>query len=138
MKTGLEAIDFYTPNDYLDMQTLAQQRNVDVDKYYHGIGQQRMSIIPPDEDIVTMAANAAESIIAPCRESLDTLFFATENLRAQVLMTGALSVLIFSGLLTVVAIDHPFAGTVKVGPDALASVVNDFADTSAEQQPSSR
>jgi len=41
-------------------------------------------------------------------------------------------------LLTVVAIDHPFAGTVKVGPDALASVVNVFADTSAEQQPSSR
>jgi len=57
-----------------------------------------------------------------------TLFFATENLRAQVLMTGALSVLIFAGLLTVVAIAHPFAGTVKVGPEALASVVNDFAD----------
>ena len=36
-------------------------------------------------------------------------------------MTGALSVLIFAGLLTVVAIDHPFAGTVKVGPDALAA-----------------
>ena len=58
-----------------------------------------------------------------------TLFFGTENLRAQVLMTGALSVLIFAGLLTVVAIDHPFAGTVKVGPEALAAVVKDFADT---------
>jgi len=62
-----------------------------------------------------------------------TLFFATENLRAQVLMTGALSVLIFAGLLTVVAIDHPFAGTVTVGPEPLASVVNDFADTPAKQ-----
>jgi hypothetical protein len=58
-----------------------------------------------------------------------TLFFGTENLRAQVLMTGALSVLIFAGLLTVVAIDHPFAGTVKVGPEALAAVVKDFVDT---------
>ena len=56
-----------------------------------------------------------------------TLFFGTENLRAQVLMTGALSVLIFAGLLTVVAIDHPFAGTVKVGPEALAATVKDFA-----------
>jgi hypothetical protein len=28
-----------------------------------------------------------------------------------------------------VAIDHPFAGTVKVGPEALAAVVKDFADT---------
>jgi high-affinity Fe2+/Pb2+ permease len=62
-----------------------------------------------------------------------TLFFATENLRAQVLMTGALSVLIFAGLLTVVAIDHPFAGTVTVGSEPLMSGVNDFADTPAKQ-----
>jgi hypothetical protein len=39
-----------------------------------------------------------------------------------------LSVLIFSGLLTIIAIDHPFAGTVKVGPEALVDVVHDFAD----------
>jgi hypothetical protein len=32
-----------------------------------------------------------------------------------------------AGLLAVVAIDHPFAGTVKVGPQALAAVVKDFA-----------
>jgi hypothetical protein len=56
-----------------------------------------------------------------------TFFFGTEILRAQVLMTGALSVLIFAGLLTIVAIDHPFAGTVKVGPDALTAVLIDFA-----------
>jgi hypothetical protein len=55
-----------------------------------------------------------------------TFFFGTENLRAQALMTGVLSVLIFSGLLTIIAIDHPFAGTVKVGPEALADVVRDF------------
>ena len=58
---------------------------------------------------------------------LPTFFFGTENLRAQSVMTGALSVLIFAGLLTVVVIDHPFAGTVKVGPEALAAVVKDFA-----------
>ena len=56
-----------------------------------------------------------------------TFFFGTENLRAQSVITGALSVLIFAGLLTVVAIDHPFAGTVKVGPEALAAVIKDFA-----------
>jgi hypothetical protein len=43
-------------------------------------------------------------------------------------MSGALSILIFSGLLTVIAIDHPFAGTVKVDPDALVAVINDFGD----------
>ena len=56
-----------------------------------------------------------------------TFFFGTENLRAQVLMTGALSVLIFAGLFTIVAIDHPFAGTVKVEPEALATVLADFS-----------
>jgi Protein of unknown function (DUF4239) len=55
-----------------------------------------------------------------------TFFFAAENLRAQTVMTGAVSILIFSGLLTVIAIDHPFAGSVKVGPEALQAVLVDF------------
>jgi hypothetical protein len=62
-----------------------------------------------------------------------TFFFGAENLRAQSLMTGALSLLIFAGLLTVVAIDYPFAGTVKVGPEALAAVVKDFAGASPQR-----
>ena len=57
-----------------------------------------------------------------------TFFFGTANLRAQTVMSGALSILIFGGLLTVVAIDHPFAGTVKVGPDALVAVLEEFGD----------
>jgi Protein of unknown function (DUF4239) len=55
-----------------------------------------------------------------------TLFFGTSNLRAQTLMTGMLSVLIFSELLIVVAIDHPFTGTVKVRPEALTEVLSDL------------
>lgn len=55
-----------------------------------------------------------------------TFFFGTQNLRAQTLMTGALSVLICSGLLVIVAIDHPFAGSVKVAPEALDNVLADF------------
>ena len=57
-----------------------------------------------------------------------TLFFGTANLRAQTVMSGAVAIVIFSGLLTVVAIDHPFAGTVKVGPEALIAVIQDFGD----------
>jgi high-affinity Fe2+/Pb2+ permease len=56
-----------------------------------------------------------------------TFFFGTENLRAQMLMTGALSVLIFTGLFTIVIIDHPFAGAVKVSPEALVTVLEDFS-----------
>jgi hypothetical protein len=61
-----------------------------------------------------------------------TFFFGTENLRAQALMTGALAALIFAGLLTIVAIDHPFAGTLKVGPDAVTAVIVDFTGASGQ------
>jgi hypothetical protein len=60
-----------------------------------------------------------------------TFFFGTANLRAQVAMSGALSILIFAGLLTITAIDHPFAGTVRVSPDALTAVLEDFADSTS-------
>jgi Protein of unknown function (DUF4239) len=55
-----------------------------------------------------------------------TFFFGSVNLRAQTLMTGALSVLIFSALLVIIAIDHPFSGTVKVDPEPLIAVLEDF------------
>jgi hypothetical protein len=60
-----------------------------------------------------------------------TFFFGAANLRAQVVMSGALSILIFLGLLTIVAIDHPFAGSVKVGPEALVAVITDFQEKTA-------
>jgi hypothetical protein len=56
-----------------------------------------------------------------------TFFFGTENLRAQTLMTGALSLLVFAGLLTIVVIDRPFAGSIKVDPTALEYVLRDVA-----------
>ena len=55
-----------------------------------------------------------------------TFFFGTENLRAQAAMTGALSVLIFSALLIIIAIDYPFAGNVRVQPDALSLILEEF------------
>lgn len=55
-----------------------------------------------------------------------TLFFGTKNLLAQAMMTGILSVLLFSGLLIVISFDHPFSGPVKVHPGALAAVLTDF------------
>jgi hypothetical protein len=55
-----------------------------------------------------------------------TFFFGSENLRAQTIMTGALALLIFSGLLVIVAIDHPFAGLAKVEPEALSLVLEDL------------
>ncbi len=59
-----------------------------------------------------------------------TFFFGTENIRAQTIMTGALAILIFSGLLIIIAIDHPFMGSVKVAPEALSAVLEDFSGAS--------
>jgi hypothetical protein len=47
-------------------------------------------------------------------------------LPAQTLMTALLSLLIFFELLTIVTIDRPFSGAVRVEPRALADVLDDF------------
>jgi hypothetical protein len=59
-----------------------------------------------------------------------TFFFGTPNLHAQALMTGALAALVFSALLTVIVIDHPFVGGVKVQPESLEHVLEDFGGVS--------
>jgi Protein of unknown function (DUF4239) len=56
-----------------------------------------------------------------------TFFFGTRNARAQVLMTGLLSGLIFMGLLVIVTIDHPFTGPVSVVPESIVLVLHEFA-----------
>jgi hypothetical protein len=55
-----------------------------------------------------------------------TLFFGSENLLAQVSMTGVLSILVTLGLVVIVSIDHPFTGPVHVHPDPLQSVIAEF------------
>jgi hypothetical protein len=56
-----------------------------------------------------------------------TFFFGTRNLRVQILMTGLLALVVFSELWTVIAIERPFTGTVKVEPTALSNVLADFS-----------
>jgi hypothetical protein len=67
-----------------------------------------------------------------------TLFFGTENLPAQAMMTGILSILIFSGLLIITVVDHPFAGSVKVRPEALEAILEDFGAAHAPGQAPAR
>ncbi len=44
MKVGIEAISFYVPHYYLDLKTLAHARHTDYNKYYIGIGQEKMAV----------------------------------------------------------------------------------------------
>jgi hypothetical protein len=59
-----------------------------------------------------------------------TFFFGAANLRAQTMMTGALAMLVFSGLFVIVVIDRPFAGPVHVEPTALDAVLDAFSGDS--------
>ncbi len=55
-----------------------------------------------------------------------TLFFGTKNLRAQILMTGILSIVVFMSLFVIVAINHPFTGPVHVDSEPLHTVLTEF------------
>ncbi|WP_162009716.1 DUF4239 domain-containing protein [Methylocystis heyeri] len=55
-----------------------------------------------------------------------TFFFGTENLSAQVAMTGILSSIVFMGLLVLVSFDHPFTGPVHASAQPLQAVIDDF------------
>jgi hypothetical protein len=50
---------------------------------------------------------------------LFTYFFGVRNVRSQMLMTGALSLLIAFVLFLIVALNHPFAGVTRVGAEPL-------------------
>ena len=77
---GIDLIHFATSDFYLGLDVFAQQKNQDVEKYLVGIGQEKMSIAPPDEDIVTLSAKAAEPILAQIeREKISAVLFATES-----------------------------------------------------------
>lgn len=80
MSVGIDEISFYTSNYYLDLRTLAEVQQTDPDKYYEGIGQEKMGMAAPDEDVVTMAANAALPLIERVgTDAVSTLMFATET-----------------------------------------------------------
>ena len=80
MNIGIDKIGFFVPPTALDMETLAEARGVEPAKYTIGIGQSTMAVAPVTQDIVTLAANAALSIIDDKdRENIDMILFGTET-----------------------------------------------------------
>ncbi|GKT12984.1 MAG: hydroxymethylglutaryl-CoA synthase [Thiomicrorhabdus sp.] len=80
MKIGIDLIHFATADYYLGLDTFAAEKNIDVDKFYIGIGQEKMSIAPPDEDIVSLAAKAAAPILDQINaDEITAVLFATET-----------------------------------------------------------
>ncbi len=66
---GIEAIAVHIPRYYLDLRTLAKANAVDPAKYLKGLGGRRFAVAAPSEDPVTLAFDAAQSLME--RYSLD-------------------------------------------------------------------
>lgn len=80
MKIGIDKLGFYTSDLYVDMKKLALARNEDPKKYLVGLGQEKMAVIPPTQDPVTLAANAADRILTPeDKRDITYVLFATES-----------------------------------------------------------
>jgi Protein of unknown function (DUF4239) len=92
-----------------------------------GITQARRSRILAAEGAVPDVVWVALFIGAAVTISF-TFFFGTINLRAQMLMTVLLSILIFSELEVAVVLDRPFTGPVTVAPDAITDILADHLD----------
>ena len=51
------------------------------------------------------------------------LFFGSPNALAQFVMTAILSVVLTSGLVVIISLDHPFSGPVHISPESLERVL---------------
>ncbi len=115
MKVGIDLIHFATSDYALGLDTFAEEKGTDVNKYHIGIGQEQMSIAPPDEDIVTLSAKAAAPIIDQIdRNDITAVLFATESGVDQSKSAGAFlhGLLKLSNRCRVVEFKHAcYAGT---------------------------
>jgi hydroxymethylglutaryl-CoA synthase len=70
---GIDHLGVYTPGYVLPLADLAAVRGVAVDKIHIGIGAREMSVAPPWEDTVTLAANAALRALAAAGRGPDEI-----------------------------------------------------------------
>lgn len=80
VKVGIDTLAMYTSRYALALDTLAAVRGISPDKFQIGLGQYLMSVPPPGEDIVTMAANAGKQALRDINvNEIEMLLFATES-----------------------------------------------------------
>lgn len=80
MTVGIDCMSFSTSDFTLPIGTLATARGIDESSMRARIGQDAMSVCPPDEDVVTLGVRAAMAALQNVDVSaIDHLFFATES-----------------------------------------------------------
>lgn len=80
MKIGIDKMGFATSQYVLQMNDLAQRRGVDPDKFSKGLLLNALSIAPITDDIITLGASAADSVLTEeDRAAIDMVIVATES-----------------------------------------------------------
>ncbi|MBP2623738.1 hydroxymethylglutaryl-CoA synthase [Streptococcus oricebi] len=132
MIIGIDKIGFATSNYVLKLKDLAQARQTDPDKLSKGLLLKELSIAPVTEDIITLGASAAESILSQeDKDQIDMVIVATESAIDQ---SKAASVFIH-GLLGI----QPFARSFEIKEACYgATAALDYARLHLEKRPDSK
>lgn len=81
-KTGIDGIHFYVPSLVLPIEALAEARGIEYAKLNKGLGLEGMALCDADEDVATMAAEAALNLIEEQGikpEEIDRIYLGTES-----------------------------------------------------------
>lgn len=82
LPVGIDALSFYVPPIYLDLQTLAPSRNIDYEKLSKGLGVLKMAQPDSCEDAASMAANAVWKLLKTYNikpETVGRIYVGTES-----------------------------------------------------------
>ncbi len=124
---GIDKMNFFTPNTYIDLVKLAEHRGIDPNKFTVGIGQSKMAVPTITQDTVSMGANAALPILdATDLDKIDLIVVGTETGIDESKSSAAF----MHQLLNI----HPFAKSVEVkqacyGATAGLMMAKDFITT---------
>lgn len=132
MKIGIDKIGFAFPEFVLDLADLAAARNVDPNKFKIGLLQSEMAVTPVTQDIVTLGAQAAASILTEeDKQAIDMVIVGTES---SVDQSKAAAVVIHS-LLGV----QPFARSIEMKEACYGATAGlSLAKTHIAQNPDSK
>ncbi|APX72168.1 hydroxymethylglutaryl-CoA synthase [Companilactobacillus allii] len=80
MDIGIDRLGFYVPQKYIDLVELANERDVDPNKFTIGIGQSKQAVPDLYQDAVTMALESADQVVnEDNREDIGLVIVGTES-----------------------------------------------------------
>ena len=132
MNIGIDKIGFATANYVLKLENLAEARNIDPEKLSKGLLLKEISVAPVTEDIVTMGASAAASILTnEDKQAIDMVIVASES----GIDHSKASAVFIHGLLGI----QPFARSFEMKEACYsATAALDYAKLHVEKHPDSK